>query len=749
MITDPELTLTRDTIANIRAELAALESALPTDPVPPDPPSDEWPDELPSPTGADPVLCWSPHWQAVWYRMQTESDQGVASLGATWYAMIRDWAQRPRYADTGITCALMYQATGDPHYATLAVGKMRDDGGGANTGLLLLTPDTPQLIGNLSREWLAEWVLVTHWIWTALTNEERAECLAQLDMVLRAIGVGTEWNPDLRKDDSDQVVGVYFGVAFYHLAFKDVHEPAAAMWSNAEIGGFDVTGQNRLTLRNCVADYVRMAAGGEWIESAGYNPGTMKLLVMGYLGCLSALGEDRFPEIRDWLIDGANRSIYMLTPDRTQPIQWGDDQDPRDLIKVLYKYVGLSMLCGTPDSNELVHALTGQYGAVGYQSAEPATSGVRGFLNFDPYGPRRPVEELPRVWFATGQGILTARSSWDPDAAVLFAHFPPDPSPELPVDHTVGYFGDVQIWNRRAWTLTHPIGYMGFPISGEGCNVAMYCGWGSPKEFRGALCSASWTDADYVAGTCGGDVLPAKYWDPPEHWFHEGSRSILRIAGDPDLLIVFDRSHVLDPRRLPKYLRYSDTDRARMDPASLRATYWHSPVEPSLTWDGRLMWPGVQLVPLDSCGASIINESDAWGDDPTIASERKWSARITYPDYPEFLTALTVLAFTDDPIAWVGLDGNGVRGVQIVRPGHPDVVALFNTVAGPATRPRVSDNTWDPWNRSMLATVRQCGNPFTASWVAEGDSTDVYLPERDFAVERVNVPGRGNQTISR
>ena len=105
-----------------------------------------------------------------------------------------------------------------------------------------------------------------------------------------------------------------------------------------------------------------------------------------------------------------------------------------------------------------------------------------------PYGPRTPLATLPRLWTAAGQGVAVARSAWDdPDAGLLFAHFPTDPAPELPVDHTVGYFGDLQVYARRAWTLTHPIAYMGRPISGEGCNVVLSCGWGSPQEFRGGL----------------------------------------------------------------------------------------------------------------------------------------------------------------------------------------------------------------------------------------------------------------------
>ena len=162
--------------------------------------------------------------------------------------------------------------------------------------------------------------------------------------------------------------------------------------------------------------------------------------------------------------------------------------------------------------------------------------------------------------------------------SLLFAHFPPAlPLGEL--DHAVHYFGDVQFYRKHAWALTHPIAYAGYPNTGPGVNEMLAGGWGAPVEFRGALTQQDGPGYVYVAGTAGGDVLPAKYYDPPEHWWHEWSRSVLWLQGEPDILVVFDRSHAVDPRTLPKFTRYSAANQALMTSAgALKQVVFHAPV---------------------------------------------------------------------------------------------------------------------------------------------------------------------------
>ena len=105
-------------------------------------------------------------------------------------------------------------------------------------------------------------------------------------------------DPAIRTTDSDQTTGCYFGLAFYSLAFGDLHPPAAQWLARPDVGGLDATARDRTTLRNAILDYVEMAAGGEWIESQEYNLGTVRLLLIGAAGVQTASGGDHFPKSR-------------------------------------------------------------------------------------------------------------------------------------------------------------------------------------------------------------------------------------------------------------------------------------------------------------------------------------------------------------------------------------------------------------------------------------------------------------------
>ncbi|HEY6362709.1 MAG TPA: hypothetical protein VIX63_16490, partial [Vicinamibacterales bacterium] len=458
-----------------------------------------------------------------------------------------------------------------------------------------------------------------------------------------------------------------------------------------------------------------------------------------------------------WLEDAKLRTTYMLTSDFADPLQWGDEEHPRGVG--LYKVQGLSMLFADPVTNDLVHTLVALNGATGAGSAEPALNGARGFLRFDPYGPRVSRTTLPLHWFAAGQGILSARTSWEADASHFFAHFPQDAECGY-VDHTVNYHGDLMIYRKGAWALTHPLGYGGRPNIGEGTNGMLHQGWGTTMEFRSALVHQVWPDAHYLAGTVGGDVLPSKFYDPPPHWFHEWSRSVLWIPGEPDLLVVFDRSHVQNPLELPKFTRYSVAHRAKMEAAfALRDTTWHVPVEPTISYAPlRVSWPDAAITLLDDRELLIRDVTTAWPppppvpagmpSEPTMMSERRWQMKALAHEPVDFTTALTVIML-GDPTGFdlrVPAPTAGVRSVQVIRAGQPDLVAVFNVMPGPQTKPRIAANTWDPANRTMLSAVRQCTAPVTVSWVAEGASTELFLPERNRAVQRVRVAGRGPQT---
>jgi hypothetical protein len=718
------------------------ETETETRPIAEPPPS--WPLQVASPTGRNPKLLWSPEQQAVWFRMRVEAETGVSSVGATWFNLIKSNALGNRYGDTGIWATLMYQMTGDEQWVAQAMRKVE-------AGLFTYTPTTGQ-IGNAIRENLMEWVVLYDWLYPGLTEAQRAQFRAQLDMLVTTAFTNASLpaTAPIRTNDSDQVTGVYFGTAFYYIAAGDHHQPAVDRWNHVQVGGWDVTGVNRLTLRNAVATFVTMAVGG-WCESSEYDMGTMKLLLMGHRGVTQALGVDHFPEMGPWMAKAVEYTSQMLTPDMEDPLQWGDNQTVRGFA--LYKWVGMSMMFDSPIAREAVYRFVNRFGATGTASAEPALQGVRGFFFFDPYGTRQSIDTLPLTFRVEGQGLSAIHTSRAADASVLFTHFPQRDMLGY-VDHTVNYHGDIQLYRKGAWALTHPIAYGGKPNGCEGVNSALAAGMNVPIEFRGAQVCQEDAGSVYLAGTVGGDTVAETGYYPPPSFYHEWSRSILWLKGEPDILVVFDRKHIEDPRLLPSYDRYSSTLRTVMNAAgTLKQTVWHMPVSPTI--DGNtITWPGAQIDVLDAGRVfEIVNETTAWVAGAAATSEKKFHVRVQEPGAPDFNTSLTVIRLGDSTGTSVEVvEAGDVRGVLVHRAGQSDVLVLFNAVAGPkvAQKPRVvGTEPWPVANQAMLAGVRQRTTGYTVTWTSQTPETLVYLPEQNNVVDVVTVLGAGPQTLTR
>jgi IPT/TIG domain len=623
-----------------------------------------------------PMLCWTYARQAIWDRMKAENH--------VWYTMLlaQATAGSATYGNLGLWGALAYHMSGDPAYAAMAYTRLQAAFASATATSL-----------DSVREYATERVLVAQWIWDTLTPAEQTTVLGQLDNMF-TVELSRPSMPAAtpeRTNDSDQVVGAYFGLAWYHLAFGAIHPQATTFFQHVQVGGLTSTGNDRLTLRNCITNYISMAAGGEWIEGTEYNLGTMGLLLRGVDGVRTMTGLDYFPEVTAWRADCAKGLAHRLTPNRTQSLQWGDNQEPH--ILRVWAQVTAAMNVDDPIARQLVADLVTQYGALG-SSVQPV---ARGFLLYDPYGSTTPINTLPLVYDAPGQGILSSRTSWaDPLASQFMSHVPPI-APAGRVDHFVGSFADLQLYRKAGWALTHPQAYQGHVVvTGDGCNVMLQCGYGCPSEFYGARVVQSAADYTYVAGTAGGNILGNKSYYPPETFWYEWSRATLFIPGGPtDTIIVFDRTHVIDPTILPHWSQtsgrgYSTAQMAKILAAPFRRWYWHAPTEPQISgthadWPigsgetARVTWNRTDIA------AATVNEAVAWTTDSTAVSERKWHLHLTpSPDSAGFQALITVLEFGPQMATITPLDLGDVQGVQVDRPGEAPLVALFNAIPGPA-----------------------------------------------------------------
>lgn len=696
---------------------------------------------MPSPTGREPRLLWTGERQAVWSQMRSDYEanpQSPPTLGGQYFKLIKANAEcKCRYADTGVWATLMFQMTGDRQYVALAWNEIES--------FLKLTGQG--LSGNYAREYAAENVLLYDWLYPGLSSSQRSTFLAKLNEQFEmALTNPSNPNAPVRTADSDQTVGVYFGLAFLYVATGD-HNPKAAEFINRpHVGGLNATARDRSTLRNAIFDYVTMAAGGEWIEGAEYNLGTVRLLLLGAEGVRTATGREYFPEIARWLPSAVTRPLHIITPDLKQSYQWGDTEHPGNFQGRLANWMTTNgILAGVGDSTiapymqDLITRLVGRYGVSGYLSAEPL---ARMFFTYNPYLVAAPSSSLPRAWFAQGQGLLIVRTGWDEGASMFGAHVP---AQQQYVDHQVGYVGDFQLYRRGGWAITHPLTYAGPGITGEGVNTLLHSGFGSMLEFRDAL-GAEW-DAEgtfaYVAGATGGQKYATDYYQPPPTFLHEWTRSLVYLpAGSPgvDAIVVFDRSHADNPRALTRFERYSTADRNKVNESPVvRQWIIHMPVTPSIAGD-TISWE----TPVDSLRVTMllprerttttVNESQKWGTSVT-ASQKKWHVRIEPQSEQAWHTFLNVVqAHGGAAPAEVDLvtSSDRVEGTVVRRAGMPDMVVLFNAM--PSARIEALANGLGAHNPANLIQIRRAhvrSTAFNVQWRSGSASTRVIIADLD------------------
>jgi hypothetical protein len=635
----------------------------------------------------------------------------------------------------------MFQITGERRYVELAWR-------GVDKWFLRLSG--PQLRGNFAREYSAELVLLYDWLYPGLSPPQRATFLSKLNELF-SVALTNIWSPDVpvRTSDSDQTVGVYFGLAFLFVATADHNGAALDYFRRPFVGGLDSTDRDRTTLRNAITDYVAMAEGGEWIESSDYNLGTVRLLLLGAEGVRTATGVDHFPEVTRWASSAALRPIYVTTPDRRQSFQWGDTEHPGDFRGRLFAWqttngivAGLSGRDTAPYLQHFISDLVAQYGMTGHLSSEPW---ARMFLAFDPYAGSSPPSDLPPGWFAKGQGLLTYRTGWDDQASMFGAHMP---TQQVDVDHQVSYFGDFQLYRSGIWALTHPLSYGGPSILGAGTNSMLHAGFGAMSEFRDVVAMQHDPRGEfaYIAGTTGGQKYKAGYYQPPPTYLHEWTRSLLYVPSvdrSSETIVVFDRSHSEDPRDLPSLQRYSAGDRETIARArSLRQWILHMPVRPSISAD-QISWdlPSrdrvrvTMLLPRQR-QVTPIDEAQLWADSTILPEQRKWQVGIApEPEqaWTTFLNVIDVHAPNGASSArLVTSAGDDVQGALIRRPGNTDLVAVFNAVPGPKLGVLPGGNGfYDSGNPGLLRQVRLRRTGFTIQWTSATQNTDVFVADLD------------------
>jgi hypothetical protein len=717
-------------------------------------------DAAASPTGRSPKLLWTAERQSVWLKMKADYESNPRSMVGQWYGVLKKNAECAcKYGDNGIWATVMYQITGDAKYVKLAWTRL-------TAGFLKSTGRA--LVGNYAREYSQEMVLMYDWLYPGLTASQRQMFLSKLNEMFSLLAAGNQYSGKIpiRTGDTDQTVGSYFGFAFLALATGD-HNPAGQelFWSPF-IGGLDATGSDRTTLRNAIKQYVsELAAGGEWMEGSEYNLGTVRLLAIGAEGVKTATGVDHFPEVTTFLDDAALRQVYMMTPDLKSSVQWGDEQNPRQLASRLFSWQTTNgILAGLtqddtrsgPFIQQLVYDISEQYGMTGYLSSEPW---ARFFLLFNPYARAAMPDTLPLSRFSPGQGMLVVRDGWTDQSTLVAVHMPvKQPS----VDHQVSYFGDFQIYRKGAWAVTHPLSYAGPSLRGDGTNSMIIGSFSSMAQYKRVTAYEHGAGGTYtyVAGTTGGQKSLEGAYDPPPTFLHEWTRSVVYLPSKDkrsDTLVVYDRTNAQHPMELPKFERYRraspDEQSAILDMPALKQWVIHAPVEPELSSDA-ISWatPEGQQIEVSTLLPQqqrrlVYDERKLWTSRVPVA-ERKWQVRVVPSVDQPWDTFLNVVQAFDaaTPLSnsLLRSEDRNAEGVLVRRGGHDDMVLMFNASSGQALPDarKGALSVFDAKADSMLNTVRSQSNSYAVRWTSVTATTGVLLfdlvPSRTW---RVSVDG--------
>lgn len=188
--------------------------------------------------------------------------------------------------------------------------------------------------GNLNntREYLGGMIFCFDLIYAGINSTERTRvCNKLLKWALQVSGQsltasyqGTAYN------DSD-VSTTHYIIA---LALHVMNVPENTWYGNGLTRGIykfgvpdsHVAGQLRTIFREWVE--VR-AAGGEWIEGSGYNPGTCQMIWQGRHSFRDAFAYDYFPDWTTFASEQARFALACYMPGLTEDLQWGDDERPR------------------------------------------------------------------------------------------------------------------------------------------------------------------------------------------------------------------------------------------------------------------------------------------------------------------------------------------------------------------------------------------------------------------------------------
>lgn len=462
----------------------------------------------------------------------------------------------------------------------------------AATKLLASIKVDPLPNTNDIREYFAEFAMLYSWIRPNLTVEQNANFASRFNRWCEiSCAINTPkyyggWN----YADSDLTTGQYLGLLLCDQIF-----------------GWEWTKRpDVIKAREAIRTYVEKAKGGMWIESSGYNLGTLQFVL---LGCYAA-GIENFPEVEALLPDLVEWQLLSLTPDYKQAYQWSDEQDPRSLV--LNRRMTLF---------GIMHGLTGDDRLLDALNVMLAGKTFKDYANLSwraVYLARVPKLKILKVSEGNGHFI------YKKDNAMLCVHFPE----RMYVHHEVMYTNNIQLYINGEWALTNPLGYGLTAVSGDSSNAPLFAGLSSMDD-RGPI---QWSDTEnsceIVGGTRGRFYDPTFTYRPPPGFVDHARKIKYEFPGKITVTDTFKGDYPTNVEN------YRTAEQGLIKTSPLWQQVWHCNEAPVKTPTG-YTWktPLGQIVTLTApkdCTSVVINETEKWGTSYNfLKTELKWQIRFT------------------------------------------------------------------------------------------------------------------------
>lgn len=760
---------------------------------------------------ADPLGIVTAGRQAIWAQMRTDylADTTCTSYAADSNQKIACWWYKDAIIvadrvgsnfEFGLTNAWLAHVPGENAATRCATAYLRAQNGAISGGLLAYSSGSA--IGpNYHREHFTDWGLILDLCYGEWTQAQRDKWVQVMnDLSAKVLSV-YGW----RCGDVDQPIGNYFGLQTFSEVTKAFNPTIVSLLAdptNADAVGFAGAALKCLpatsparTARNMIKEYYEAsAAGGAWMEGTEYGGGTPFL---GIQGCqaLRVVQPDVCTEIDAWVDDYAAHLTHMITRDNLQYIQAGDEENPRLGVDRIWiqranSYITLTgMLPDGAARQNLWRVYKNLFATKGPSIVDPiGTAGPgRSLMWANPYitatadlsGLSNCFQSIPFGMHIYNDGLLST-------ATQFWTHFPGE---MRELDHAVDYWGDIQMYRRGQYVLTHPQTYAGNSLIAEGANAVAVEGLssfptnffqnGDSRQFKrvtGYTCGA---DYMYVSGTGGGLLTPTftvdgvgNFFDPAPRFVHEDTRSVLYLPTSTkayDSIVVIDRINAVDPESQEKFLRFRPFSVTYTHPTCgvYRVTCWVGPgyydvaiqriqhyprwtsflhqwTEPTIagtvtTWtmaDGQVVqdhWLTPTNVTITKEDLTTLNEFGLTVDNqqgmPRL-SERKWRTTIVSAaaDAQWNVLARVITARNSGataPTITSLTPTNNCGGVLITRPGNDDVVVIWNAAQG-ASIPQLYPTATQATAVLQTARYKTAGNCST-TWTQTTATAKVLI----------------------